>query len=169
MGPLVSPTAEDAAEDVFEGRAALTVAGGGVLVLRSGCAVGRVVHAQATVGTLPRGLLGLLGLLRGLLLGRGLLVFPEGTRSKDGQLGTVKSGAFVVASAAGVDMVPCRILYDTPDGKMHVFCRARVCFGKPIPAAELAMGEKRDMAKLRENKQRLIAAWTALYEENRFR
>ena len=101
--------------------------------------------------------------------GRGLLVFPEGTRSKDGQLGTVKSGAFVVASAAGVDMVPCRILYDTPDGKMHVFCRARVCFGKPMPAAELAMGEKRDMAKLRENKQRLIAAWTALYEENRFR
>lgn len=100
--------------------------------------------------------------------GRGLLVFPEGTRSKDGQLGTIKSGAFVVASAAGVDMVPCRILYDTPDGKMKLFCRVRVCFGPAIPAAVLAMSEKRDLQRLRENKQRLLGAWQALYEANKF-
>ena len=37
-----------------------------------------------------------------------------------------------------------------------------------IPAAELASGEKRDIRRLRENKQRLLAAWEKLYEENRF-
>ncbi|MEG1477105.1 MAG: lysophospholipid acyltransferase family protein, partial [Oscillospiraceae bacterium] len=35
--------------------------------------------------------------------GQGLLIFPEGTRTKDGNLGRLKSGAFVVAAAANVD------------------------------------------------------------------
>ena len=100
--------------------------------------------------------------------GRGLLIFPEGTRSKDGQLLKPKSGAFVVASAAQVDMIPCRILYGTPDGKMHLFCRVRVCFGKAIPAAELDMGEKRNVEKLRANKERLVQAWEALYDTYHF-
>jgi len=95
--------------------------------------------------------------------GRGLLVFPEGTRSKDGGIGPLKSGAFVVAAAAGVDLVPCRIIYGTRDGKMHLFCRVHVCFGRPIPAAELAMGVKRDIARLRANKQRLLDEWAAQY------
>ena len=100
--------------------------------------------------------------------GRGLLIFPEGTRTRDGSIGQIKSGAFVVAAAAGVDMVPCRILYDTPDGRMHLFCRVRVCFGPAIPAQELAMGEKRDMKKLKAAKQRLAGAWQTLYEHNKF-
>lgn len=100
--------------------------------------------------------------------GRGLLIFPEGTRTKDGNLLPLKSGAFVIASAAEVDMIPCRIIYDTPDGKMHLFCRVRVCFGKPIPAEALAMGEKRDLAKLRACKARLTQAWIDLYEANKF-
>jgi 1-acyl-sn-glycerol-3-phosphate acyltransferase len=100
--------------------------------------------------------------------GRGLLIFPEGTRTHDGSLGQIKSGAFVVASAAQVDMIPCRLIYDTKDGRAHPFCRTRVCFGKPIPAEELAMGEKRDIKKLKAAKQRLADAWQALYEQNRF-
>lgn len=91
--------------------------------------------------------------------GRGLLLFPEGTRSKDGRLLPPKSGAFVVADQAAVDMIPCRILYDTPDGRLKLFCRIRICFGKPISAEQLALGEKRNMVKLRENKKMLTAAW----------
>ena len=59
---------------------------------------------------------------------------PEGTRSKDGRLGKLKSGAFVIAAKAGADILPCRIIYDTPDARMHLFCRIRICFGELIPA-----------------------------------
>lgn len=100
--------------------------------------------------------------------GRGLLLFPEGTRSKDGRLLPPKSGAFVVADQAAVDMIPCRILYDTPDGRLKLFCRIRICFGKPISAEQLALGEKRNMVKLRENKKMLTAAWEEMGWEYAF-
>lgn len=101
--------------------------------------------------------------------GRGLLIFPEGTRSKDGKLGRLKTGAFLVAAEAGVDMIPCRIIYDTPDGKMKLFCRVRVCFGKAIPAEKFAMEGPHDLHRLREGKQLLREALEQLYEENKFR
>ena len=91
-----------------------------------------------------------------------LLIFPEGTREKDGQLLQPKSGLFVIAAEAGVDVVPCRILYDTPDGKMKLFCRVRVIYGEPMPAAQFAMEGRRDTKKLRANKQALLEAWQTL-------
>ena len=69
--------------------------------------------------------------------GTPILIFPEGTRSKTGELLTLKSGAFLIAGNADADMVPCRIIYDTPDKRMHMFCRIRICFGTPIPAEEM--------------------------------
>lgn len=98
--------------------------------------------------------------------GRGLLIFPEGTRSKTGEPGKLKSGAFVVASAAGADMIPCRIIYR--HGKMRVFSRVRICFGEAIPAEKLYLGEVKSAAKLRESKGLLLDAWQQLYEENKF-
>ena len=71
--------------------------------------------------------------------GKTLLIFPEGTREKEGKLLAPKSGLFVIAAEAGVDVVPCRILYDTPDGRMHLFCKVRVIYGEPMPAAQFAM------------------------------
>ena len=88
-----------------------------------------------------------------------LLIFPEGTREKDGKLLPPKSGLFVIAAGAGVDVVPCRILYDTPDGKMHLFCKVRVIYGEPMPAEQFAMESRRDTKKLRANKQALLDAW----------
>jgi 1-acyl-sn-glycerol-3-phosphate acyltransferase len=41
--------------------------------------------------------------------GATLIAFPEGTRSKDGHVGAFKSGAFQVAIAAGVPVVPVAI------------------------------------------------------------
>lgn len=93
--------------------------------------------------------------------GESLLIFPEGTREKDGIL-QPKSGLFVIAAAAAVDVVPVRIHYETPDGKMKLFCKVRVVYGEPMPAAQFAMESRRDMKKLRANKQALLDAWEKL-------
>ncbi len=101
--------------------------------------------------------------------GKGLLMFPEGTRSKTGEILPLKSGLFVVAAQAGVDVIPCRIIYDTPQGFMKLFCRVRVCYGTPIPAeAFVQTGERRDRAQLKANKERFLAEWERLYQENKF-
>lgn len=97
--------------------------------------------------------------------GRGLLIFPEGTRSKDGNLGKLKSGAFVVAAQAEVDIVPCRLIYK--GGKMKVFGRCVVAFGKPIAAENLDLGEPRSAARLRECKDLLYNALEELLLENK--
>lgn len=94
--------------------------------------------------------------------GESLLIFPEGTREKDGTFLQPKSGLFVIAAAAAVDVVPVRIHYETPDGKMKLFCKVRVVYGEPMPAARFAMESRRDMKKLRANKQALLDAWEDL-------
>ena len=91
--------------------------------------------------------------------GESLLIFPEGTREKDGTFLQPKSGLFVIAAAAAVDVVPVRIHYETPDGKMKLFCKVRVVYGEPMPAAQFAMEGRRDTKKLRANKQALLDAW----------
>lgn len=88
-----------------------------------------------------------------------LLIFPEGTREKEGKLLPPKSGLFVIAAQAAVDVVPVRILYDTPDGKMRLFCKVKVIYGEPMPAAQFAMESRRDLKTLRANKQALLDAW----------
>lgn len=94
--------------------------------------------------------------------GESLLIFPEGTREKDGTFLQPKSGLFVIAASAAVDVVPVRIHYETPDGKMKLFCKVRVVYGEPMPAAQFAMESRRDMKKLRANKQALLDAWEKL-------
>lgn len=97
--------------------------------------------------------------------GESLLIFPEGTREKDGTFLQPKSGLFVIAAAAAVDVVPVRIHYETPDGKMKLFCKVRVVYGEPMPAARFAMESRRDMKRLRANKQALLDAWEELGQQ----
>ena len=91
-----------------------------------------------------------------------LLIFPEGTREKEGKLLQPKSGLFVIAAQAAVDVVPVRILNDTPDGRMKLFCKVKVVYGEPMPAAQFAMESRRDLKTLRANKQALLDAWEDL-------
>ena len=94
-----------------------------------------------------------------------LLIFPEGTREKEGKLLQPKSGLFVIAAQAAVDVVPVRILYDTPDGWMKLFCKVKVVYGEPMPAAQFAMESRRDLKTLRANKQALLDAWEELGQQ----
>ena len=75
---------------------------------------------------------------------------------------------FVVAAGAGTDVIPCRVLYDTPDGRMKLFCRVRVVFGEPMPAAQFQMAGRRDIKTLKANKQALTAAWIDLGDRYAF-
>lgn len=61
-----------------------------------------------------------------------LLLFPEGTRVKDGQTGEARSGAAMLATKTGVPVVP---VYISPEKK--VFKKTTVKFGNPyIPEFE---------------------------------
>ena len=95
--------------------------------------------------------------------GRGVLIFPEGTRSGDGEkLSTLKSGAFVVALQAGVPVIPCRIWYKA--GKLCPFCRTTIMYGPPVTTAQLGLPESGyTPATLREAKRRYRKILEDLY------
>ncbi len=87
---------------------------------RRGAALGSLVEAAARVRD-----------------GANVLVFPEGTRSRDGKVHTFKKGAFVLASQAGVPIVPIAIEGSgrcfPPEGFRIRPGVMRVKVGAPIP------------------------------------
>lgn len=99
--------------------------------------------------------------------GRGLLIFPEGTRTKTGALGRLKSGAFVVAQKAGAPMVPCLIWYKA--GGPKPFRRITVVFGKPVSLQEMGLVGEHSPKKLRQAKTVFTEKLQQLYTENQHR
>lgn len=89
--------------------------------------------------------------------GTSLIVFPEGTRSRDGLVHAFKKGPFVIAAQAGVPVVPMAITGAgrvTPKSLLHVHPGpVRVTFGTPVRAADFP---GRD-ALLREVRRQIIA------------
>ncbi len=67
--------------------------------------------------------------------GRLLGIFPEGTRSRDGQLGRAKSGAALIAAQTGASILPAAII--TKNQKVKPFRRSRIVFGQPLTLEEL--------------------------------
>ncbi len=69
--------------------------------------------------------------LESLRNGRIFVIFPEGTRSKDGTLGRAKSGVTIIAAQAKAPVVPVFIKY----GKKRKFRRRiQVSIGEMMPA-----------------------------------
>jgi 1-acyl-sn-glycerol-3-phosphate acyltransferase len=66
-----------------------------------------------------------------------IILFPEGTRSPDGNLQSAKSGVGLLACRTQVPVVPARIFgsFDAfgRDGKVHIPTPVTVVYGKPIP------------------------------------
>ena len=104
--------------------------------------------------------------LESLKNGRIFVIFPEGTRSKDGELGKPKSGVTLIAARAKVPVVPVFVKY----GKKRFWRRqVLVSVGKAIPAesfdvnledkrairgvSELIMGE---IAKLKDSAPAIV-------------
>ena len=77
--------------------------------------------------------------LAGLLKeGRNLLVFPEGTRSRDGKLGKARAGVGMLAAGCNCDILPVLVLGSRQKAR---FLRHRPSllleYGHPIPAKEI--------------------------------
>jgi len=72
--------------------------------------------------------------------GHPLLVFPEGTRTRDGQLGRAESGLLAIAHAQKCPVVPVRIRGTerafSPRRPGFRFVRARITFGEPVNFAD---------------------------------
>lgn len=60
---------------------------------------------------------------------KALLMFPEGTRSKDGNIGKARAGVGMVSCIAQVPIVPVKI---TNTNKMKIFKQISIKYGKPI-------------------------------------
>lgn len=93
--------------------------------------------------------------------GRNLVIFPEGTRSKDGKVGKGKTGVAMIAAKSGADVVPCGIIFEGE--KLHFRSKLTLRFGKPIKAEELAV-EGSSPRELKEVKKRIMGAITELVE-----
>jgi 1-acyl-sn-glycerol-3-phosphate acyltransferase len=79
--------------------------------------------------------------LQALAENRAVVLFPEGTRSQDGQLQKPKPGVGLMACKTGVPVVPCRLF-----GSFEAFGKGTsiprfgtpvsIVFGPPIPASD---------------------------------
>lgn len=90
--------------------------------------------------------------------GRVLGLFPEGTRSHDDQLLRFKSGAAVIASQSGGDLLPVAIWYEGKKFRSRVVIR----YGKPIANSQILIEENSTMqikvvvALLRDEVEKLL-------------
>ena len=90
--------------------------------------------------------------------GRVLGLFPEGTRSHDDQLLRFKSGAAVIASQSGGDLLPASICYVGKKFRSSVVIR----YGKPIANSQILIEEnstkqiKVVVALLRDEVEKLL-------------
>ncbi|SDA27827.1 cytidylate kinase [Ruminococcus sp. YE71] len=69
--------------------------------------------------------------------GRNLVIFPEGTRSKDGKVGKGKTGVALIAAIAQTKVVPVGINFEGE--KMTRGKKVVVRFGEPIDTKELGI------------------------------
>ena len=78
--------------------------------------------------------------------GQTVVLFPEGTRSRDGKLGAFKKGGFHLAIDAGVPIVPVALKgtrETMPRGSMMLRAgKVQAIVGSPIPTAGLAEGDR---------------------------
>ncbi len=92
--------------------------------------------------------------------GKVFAIFPEGTRSKTGNLGRLKSGAVVIASRTGGDILPCVI----KKGNFRFFKRTvTLKIGKLIPNSELEITEH-SPSQIKQATKRLTKTFEDLLE-----
>ncbi len=83
--------------------------------------------------------------------GASVLIFPEGTRSVDGQLLPFKSGGFMLALRSGRPVVPLAVIGSNQACKPKSLLlnprRIRVVLGQPIPTQGLKPGDREQLSE----------------------
>ena len=83
---------------------------------------------------------------RSVQSGNSLLMFPEGTRSRTGELLPFKKGAFVLALQLSVPVIPVAVIGGRQIMPKHSFRirrgRMRVVIGEPIPVEGMSFGDR---------------------------
>jgi len=96
---------------------------------------------------------------RDLAAGHSLLAFPEGRISPDGAIGEFKDGAFIIAVASQVPVVPVTIAGTRriwPPGRAAIHGgQVRVVAGSPLPTSGLT---EHDVARLRDQARDVICS-----------
>jgi len=105
-----------------------------------------VSRGKADVSTMKR-------IIRRLVEGRSVCLFPEGTRTSDGKIAKLKGGFGLIARRAEVPIVPAII-----DGGFECWPRHKkifkvgkritVCYGQPITAERVKAMKDRDLTTL---------------------
>ena len=95
--------------------------------------------------------------------GRNLVIFPEGTRSKENKVQKGKTGVALIAAKSGADVLPMGICFE--GNKLHFRSKLTLRIGKIIPAEELKI-EGSSTKELKSIKLRIMNAITELVEGN---
>lgn len=90
--------------------------------------------------------------------GKVLGLFPEGTRSKNGELGKGLAGAGFFALRTDAEVLPCAII-----GPYQSFKKLKVVYGKPISMSEL----RRAKASAEETTEVIMASIKQLIDEHK--
>jgi 1-acyl-sn-glycerol-3-phosphate acyltransferase len=84
--------------------------------------------------------------------GKSIIIYPEGTRSRDGIIRPFKKGPFVMAIAAQVPIVPIAV-----EGTKDIMTkgavrmtpgRVRIRLGEPVPTAGLTLDDREDLMRI---------------------
>lgn len=94
--------------------------------------------------------------------GRNLVIFPEGTRSKDGKVGPGKTGVALIAAVAQTKIVPVGIIFE---GNLKFRRKVIVRYGTPVTPAEIGVTGT-DPRSLKKIKLRIMEEITSLVEKD---
>jgi len=92
---------------------------------------------------------------RKIAAGTSVIIFPEGTRSKDGKLHDFKAGAMLLAIKSGVPIVPVAIVGTygiLPKGRLLMKPgQVQIRVGRPIETKNLRTGDKHELAAITQS------------------
>jgi 1-acyl-sn-glycerol-3-phosphate acyltransferase len=104
-----------------------------------------------------------------LCQGKAVLIFPEGTRSKDGNLGAPRAGIGLLASMSGANILPCYIKDSVkvlPKGAVFPrFKKISVYVGKPIKIDKNSSGGKEYYMRIAEGTMAAISELKNKFED----